>query len=63
MAGPNCVDVVLFHHREVLSHQCLGDHFARSFAVVVAINAPNQHGLTVDQELPIFDLDVPKTDL
>ena len=56
MGSADGVDVELLHELDVFAHKLFGDVVAGVEIVVVAVDAFEEDGLTVDDELAVFDL-------
>lgn len=56
MGSADGVDVELLHELDVFAHEFLGDVVAGVGIVVVAVDAFDEDGLAVDDELAVFDL-------
>ncbi|MFT6862178.1 MAG: hypothetical protein ACJAVK_000733, partial [Akkermansiaceae bacterium] len=63
VGGADGIDVELLHELEVQAHAGFGDVVAGVRIVVVAVNAFDEDGLSVDEELAIFDFGRFESDL
>ena len=63
VAGADGVDVELLHQPDVLNHAVDADHVAAVGVELVAVGALDEHGLAVDQQLRVADLDLAESDI
>ena len=62
VAGPDGVDVRTLHDLDIAPHGLLGDDVGREGIVLMAIDALEQNGCAVDEELSVLDLGGPEAD-
>ena len=62
MAGAHGVDIVLLHQADVGQHALFVDDVALELVVLVAVDAFEQNGLAVDQQLPVLQFNAAKTE-
>jgi len=62
VAGPDGVDVVLFHPRQVFPHRFLGNDVGRERVVLVAVDAFQVDRDAVDEQAAVLDLDLAEAD-
>ena len=63
MAGAHSVHIIEFHQPDVVEHGSLANYMACQWIVFVAVDAPQQHCLTIYQQLTIFNFDISKSGL
>ena len=57
------VDVVLFHHQDVLLHPLDSDGLASVGVEFVAVDPLEEHALAIDQQVALADFHLPESDL
>ena len=55
VTGANCIDIILFHQRNILQHHLLTDHMPLILIMLMPVHPFQGDSFSIDQQLAVFD--------